>query len=60
GVVGVAAATSLGMIVHQMLMLGLARVRCGIWTHASPLLLRDATVFAARAARDALAGAASR
>jgi O-antigen/teichoic acid export membrane protein len=60
GVVGVAAATSLGMIVHQMLMLGLARVRCGIWTHASPLLLRDATVFAARAVRDALAGAASR
>jgi O-antigen/teichoic acid export membrane protein len=39
GTVGVAGAVAVGTIVQQGLMLWLARRRCGIWTHASPLLL---------------------
>ncbi len=48
GVEGVAAATAVGTIVNQVLMLMLARTRCGIWTHAGPFLLRDGAVFLAK------------
>lgn len=39
GVVGVAAAVATGTIVQQVLMLGLVRRRCGIWTHSAPGLV---------------------
>ena len=39
GLVGVAIATAMGMIVQQTLMLLMARKRCGVWTHASPRFL---------------------
>lgn len=48
GVAGVATATAAGTIVNQILMLSLARIRCGIWTHASPFLLRDPVQFVSR------------
>lgn len=42
GLEGVAAVSAVAVIVQQVLMLTFARWRCGIWTHANPLLVPHA------------------
>jgi hypothetical protein len=39
--VGVASVVAAAIVLQQMLMLAFVRIRCGIWTHASPLLLAE-------------------
>ncbi len=39
GLEGVAAVSAVAVIVQQILMLTFARWRCGVWTHANPLLV---------------------
>jgi hypothetical protein len=41
GMVGVASVVAAAIVLQQMLMLAFVRIRCGIWTHASPLLLAE-------------------
>ena len=56
GAVGVATSVALGTIVQQLLMLTLARKRCGVWTHASPALVIGPARQLIRSLRDARRG----